>query len=162
MNALGTPRTMPSRFEIIILLIRVNAYFQYGKKVFRMLYSSTLLFMYYNVFIRRSITRSAKREKYIWLWQGIAITYTVDIWKTQRRIYYILKLRMLLKSSVFWDITQCSSVKLNRRLGDTYRLHLHERRVSQTWNRLCRHESVQANSSLVHLFPSLMEHKFLF
>jgi hypothetical protein len=33
MNVLGTPRTVPSRFEIIILLIRVNAYFQYGEKI---------------------------------------------------------------------------------------------------------------------------------
>jgi hypothetical protein len=126
MNVLGTRRTIPSRFEIIIILIRVNAYFQYGKKVFRMLYSRTLLFMYYNIFIRRSITRSAKREKCIWVWQAIAIAYSVDVWKTQRRTYTtcILKLRILLKSSLFWNITQYCSVKLNRRLGDTYRLHL--------------------------------------
>jgi hypothetical protein len=53
-SVLGIARTIPARFEIIILLIKFNAYFRYGKKVFRMLYSRILLLMYFNVFIRRA------------------------------------------------------------------------------------------------------------
>jgi hypothetical protein len=28
------------------------------------------------------------------------------------------------KSTIFWDITPCSPLKVNRRFGGTYRLHL--------------------------------------
>jgi hypothetical protein len=100
----------------------------WGKSVFRMLYSSTLLFMYYNVFIRRRITRSANRETYTYIriWHGIAFTYTVDIWKTQKRIYNILKLKI---KFCLLGYKACSSVKLNQRLGDIYRLHFQSRRV---------------------------------
>jgi hypothetical protein len=38
---------------------------------------------------------------------------------------------VVMKSSVFWDITPCSSVKVNRHIGETYRLHLQELRVIQ-------------------------------
>jgi hypothetical protein len=31
---------------------------------------------------------------------------------------------VIMKSSVFWDITLCSPLKVNRRFGETYRLHL--------------------------------------
>jgi hypothetical protein len=37
---------------------------------------------------------------------------------------------------VFWDITLCSPVKVNRRFGVTYRLHLQDRRVIQARNRI--------------------------
>jgi hypothetical protein len=33
---------------------------------------------------------------------------------------------VVMKSSIFWDITSCSPLKVNRRFGGTYRLHLHE------------------------------------
>jgi hypothetical protein len=39
-----------------------------------------------------------------------------------------------MKSSVFWDIMPCSSLKVGRRFGETYRLHLQGRRISQTRN----------------------------
>jgi hypothetical protein len=35
-----------------------------------------------------------------------------------------------MKSSVFWDIGPCSPLKVNRRFGGTYRLHL-QGRISQ-------------------------------
>jgi hypothetical protein len=38
---------------------------------------------------------------------------------------------VVLKSSIFWDITPCSPLKANRRLGGTYRIHLHSRRIRQ-------------------------------
>jgi hypothetical protein len=35
------------------------------------------------------------------------------------------------KSYIFWDITPCSPLKVNRRFGETSRLHLQDRRISQ-------------------------------
>jgi hypothetical protein len=31
---------------------------------------------------------------------------------------------VVMKSSIFWDIKPCSPLKVNRRFGGTYRLHL--------------------------------------
>jgi hypothetical protein len=39
-----------------------------------------------------------------------------------------------MKSSVFWDITPCSPLKVNRRFGWTHRLHLHGRRIGRATN----------------------------
>jgi hypothetical protein len=41
---------------------------------------------------------------------------------------------VVMKSSIFWDITQCSPLKDNRRFGSAYCLHLHGRRISQSRN----------------------------
>jgi hypothetical protein len=38
------------------------------------------------------------------------------------------------KSTVFWDMTPCSPLKVNRRFGGTYRLHFQGRRINQTRN----------------------------
>jgi hypothetical protein len=38
---------------------------------------------------------------------------------------------VVMKSSVFWDITPCGPLKVNRRLGGTCRLHHQGRRISQ-------------------------------
>jgi hypothetical protein len=38
---------------------------------------------------------------------------------------------VVMKSSVFWDITPCNPLSVNRRFGGTYRLHLQGRRISQ-------------------------------
>jgi hypothetical protein len=43
-----------------------------------------------------------------------------------------------MKGSIFWDITQCSPLKVNRCYGGTYSLHL-QGRISRAWN--------QSNSS---------------
>jgi hypothetical protein len=32
---------------------------------------------------------------------------------------------VVMKSTIFWDLTSCSPLKVNRRFGGTYRLHLH-------------------------------------
>jgi hypothetical protein len=39
-----------------------------------------------------------------------------------------------MKSSIFWDITPCSPLKVNRRFGGRCRLHLHSLRMSQAIN----------------------------
>jgi hypothetical protein len=36
-----------------------------------------------------------------------------------------------IKSTIFWDITPCSPLKVSKRFGGTYRPHLHGRRISQ-------------------------------
>jgi hypothetical protein len=41
----------------------------------------------------------------------------------------------VMKRPVFWDITQCSPLKVNRRFGGIYRLHLQGRRMSRARNR---------------------------
>jgi hypothetical protein len=38
------------------------------------------------------------------------------------------------KSSIFWDITPCSQLKVNRCLGGTYHLHLQGLKMSQARN----------------------------
>jgi hypothetical protein len=39
-----------------------------------------------------------------------------------------------IKSTIFWDITRCSPLNVNRSFGGTYRLHLQNRRISQARN----------------------------
>jgi hypothetical protein len=39
-----------------------------------------------------------------------------------------------LRSSIFWDTTPCSPLKVNRRFGRTYRLHLQGRRIRRARN----------------------------
>jgi hypothetical protein len=41
----------------------------------------------------------------------------------------------LLSDSVLWDITPCRPLKVNRRFGETFRLHLQARKISRTRNR---------------------------
>jgi hypothetical protein len=38
------------------------------------------------------------------------------------------------KSTIFWDITPCSPLEVNRLFGGTYRLHLQGRRISRARN----------------------------
>jgi hypothetical protein len=38
-----------------------------------------------------------------------------------------------LKNYIFWDTTPCSLVKINRRLGRTYRPHLQSRSMKPAW-----------------------------
>jgi hypothetical protein len=38
---------------------------------------------------------------------------------------------MVMKNTIFWDITPCSPLEVNRRFGETYRLHLQGRKISQ-------------------------------
>jgi hypothetical protein len=50
----------------------------------------------------------------------------------------------LIKSSVFWNVTPCSPMKVNGRFGGTYRLHFQGRWVSQKRN---EHELGSKHSS---------------
>jgi hypothetical protein len=53
-------------------------------------------------------------------------------------------LMIYIKSTIFWDITPCSPLNVNRRFGGTYRLYLQGRRISQTRNQ--RESRWQADS----------------
>jgi hypothetical protein len=44
-------------------------------------------------------------------------------------IGYEVLTKVAMKSSVFWDITPWSPVKINQCFGDTFDLHLHDRKV---------------------------------
>jgi hypothetical protein len=44
----------------------------------------------------------------------------------------------LLKSIIFWDLTPCSPLNVNRRFGGTYRLHLQGRKISSACHLLSR------------------------
>jgi hypothetical protein len=41
------------------------------------------------------------------------------------------KVYRILKSTVFWDITACSPLRVNRRFGGTFSLHFQGRRISR-------------------------------
>jgi hypothetical protein len=41
---------------------------------------------------------------------------------------------VVMKSIIFWDITPCSSLKVNWRFRETYRLHLQGRRIIRARN----------------------------
>jgi hypothetical protein len=41
---------------------------------------------------------------------------------------------VVMKSTIFWDITPCNPLEVNPRFGETYRLHLQGRRVRQARN----------------------------
>jgi hypothetical protein len=41
---------------------------------------------------------------------------------------------VIMKSTIFWDITPCSSLSVNRRFGGTYRLHLQGQKIRRARN----------------------------
>jgi hypothetical protein len=41
---------------------------------------------------------------------------------------------VVMKSTILWDITPCSSLRVKRRFGGTYRLHLQGRKISRRRN----------------------------
>jgi hypothetical protein len=47
---------------------------------------------------------------------------------------HLITIKSYIKSTVFWDITGCSPLKVNRRFGVKYSLHLLGRRVSRVRN----------------------------
>jgi hypothetical protein len=52
--------------------------------------------------------------------------------------HVIIELLDAVRSTIFWGLTPCSPLKVNRRFGGIYCLHLHRRRISRTRN---QHES---------------------
>jgi hypothetical protein len=47
---------------------------------------------------------------------------------------YLFQPNLKLKSTILWDITPCSPLRVNRRFGGTYRLHLQDRKIGEAKN----------------------------
>jgi hypothetical protein len=55
---------------------------------------------------------------------------------------------VVMKRTIFWDITPCSLLKVSRRFGGPYRLHLQGRKISREEN---LHEAGAKQSSARHI-----------
>jgi hypothetical protein len=56
--------------------------------------------------------------------------------KSNYRLGFEIFAAVVMKSAVLRDITPCSPLKVNRRFGGTYRLHLQGRRISRARNQV--------------------------
>jgi hypothetical protein len=46
-------------------------------------------------------------------------------------VRFVVLTAVITYNSIFWDVTPCSPLKVNRRFGRTYLLHFQDRRLSQ-------------------------------
>jgi hypothetical protein len=93
-------------------------------------------------------TRNMTPLEYYWYLEYGAVQYSCHLLNSRRICCLYLRGRgvptylsdcigfevltaVVMKSSVFWDITPCSSLKVNRCFGGTCRLHLQDRIISQ-------------------------------
>jgi hypothetical protein len=53
---------------------------------------------------------------------------------TSDSLQLIVQQLQFIEEFIFWDITSCNPLKVNRRFGGTSRLHLRGRRISQARN----------------------------
>jgi hypothetical protein len=70
-------------------------------------------------------------------WNNYVKTYrrlSVILTDTIKHVGFEVLTVVVMKSSVFWDITTCSPLKVNQRFGETCCLHLQGWRVSQATN----------------------------
>jgi hypothetical protein len=63
----------------------------------------------------------------------------------------------IMKIYIFWVTTSCSPLKVNRRFGGTYRLHLEVRRVSQARNQRESRWKAEQSSTLHGVVPQKIE-----
>jgi hypothetical protein len=59
------------------------------------------------------------------------------MWAMSKNVGFEVLTAVVMKSSMFWDKTPCSALKVKRRFGGTCRLHLQGRRISQARSRPC-------------------------
>jgi membrane associated rhomboid family serine protease len=67
-------------------------------------------------------------------------------------LYISMKIKIDLKSSVFWGVISCNLVKVNQHFGGTCRVLLEGRTVSQKRNQFCSRRSLLAGFLLSLLF----------
>jgi hypothetical protein len=81
-----------------------------------------------------------------------SITYTDNVWQSSTcRIWGSRDGGY--EESVFWDITPCSPLKVNRRFGGTYHLHLQGRCLSPAFSLVsCSAYSLTLNMEAVYSF----------
>jgi hypothetical protein len=77
------------------------------------------------------------------LWQKTATTEMVANIES-KYIPFKVFTAVVMKSTIFWDITPCSLLSVNRRFGGTYRLHLQGRR-----NTFFRVEEIRSRNHLL-------------
>jgi hypothetical protein len=64
----------------------------------------------------------------------ILLTFQVLIAETMKSIQRVLRNKIVKKSSVFWDVTIRSALKVSQRFGGTCHLHFQGQRVKQVRN----------------------------
>jgi hypothetical protein len=62
-------------------------------------------------------------------------------WTSLSHVGFEVLTAVVMKSTIFWDITLCSLLNVNRRFRGIYHLHFQGRRISQTRN---QHEALLA------------------
>jgi hypothetical protein len=122
----------------------------YDKNTIETILFYYLLFQIYFMLELNEETTSRPSEE---AGRGIHVGFPVNrfilnlVWEEGGRVRYKLLLKessifvgfevltvMVMNSSLFWDITSCSPLKINLTFGGTCRLHHHGRRVSQAKN----------------------------
>jgi hypothetical protein len=71
----------------------------------------------------------------------IFVIYIYIVWSDKYEKKYIIfevLTAVVMKSCIYWDITPCSPLKVNRRYGGIFRLHLQGWRISQAWKLMAR------------------------
>jgi hypothetical protein len=63
-----------------------------------------------------------------------------------------LRTFVILKNSIFWDVTPCSMLKVNRRFGGICSFHFHGRRIHQARN---KHEAVNKQRVCLAYYSTL-------
>jgi hypothetical protein len=78
------------------------------------------------------------------------ITLLSTIFKYEIYVRFEDSTAVVMKSSIFWDITPCSPLKVNRRFGWTCHLHLQGRRISQARNQREARSKQSTDCYLLH------------
>jgi hypothetical protein len=84
-------------------------------------------------------------------------------------IRFEVLIAVVMKVSIFWDITPCSPLKVNGRFGGTCRLHIQGQRISQAGNQgegrwqveLCSETSVGFQRNTLRYIPELFRFTLL-
>jgi hypothetical protein len=69
---------------------------------------------------------------------------------------YEVIVAVVMKGSIFWNLTACSPFKVNRRFEGTYRLHLQCRRIREGRN---QHEATSQHHLTHNGLHGLLSHK---
>jgi hypothetical protein len=81
--------------------------------------------------ITLSFDRKQNRASWIHASKMWTPTFTPSTWEDVKDPRFEILTAMVVKISIFWDITLCSPLKVNLRFGGICRLHLQGRRISK-------------------------------
>jgi hypothetical protein len=80
------------------------------------------------------IYRSLCKRKCISIHQTLRHCSSIEAGNKWRNVGFEVLRAVVMKSTIFWDITPCSPLKLKQRFGGTYRLYHQGRRISRARN----------------------------